>query len=93
MTMSAEFCRAQAAHHHQRAADSPLDNVRRIAVVAAATWEGEAVFAEHRERRRLVARTATEAKPHAGDDSAPGEIPDPGHIAGRASAESTGIVR
>ena len=93
MTMSAEFCRAQAAHHHQRAADSPLDNVRRIAAVAAATWEGEAVFAEHRERRRLIARAATEAKLPAGDDSAADENPDCGHIAVPAVAESIGIVR
>lgn len=68
MTMSAEFCRLQAALQQQRAEDSPLDNVRRIAVLAAATWEGEALAAERRDSRRLIAREATEAKQQGCDD-------------------------
>ena len=69
MTMTAEFCRLQAALHQQRADDTPLDNVRRIAVLAASTWEGEALAAERRETRRVIARAATEAKQNAGDEA------------------------
>ena len=90
MTMSPEFCRLQAALQQQRADDSPLDNVRKIAVLAASTWEGEALAAERRERRRLVARAATEAKQHARDES---ENPDRGLAAEQALAEQTMAVR
>lgn len=93
MTMSAEFCRLQAALQQQRADDSPLDNVRRIAVLAASTWEGEALAAERRERRRLVARAATEAKQHAHDSGVPNENPDRGLAAERALADHARAVR
>jgi len=93
MTMSAEFCRLQAALQQQRADDSPLDNVRKIAVLAASTWEGEALAAERRERRRLVARAATEAKQHARDHSVPSVNPDRGLAAEQALADQSMAVR
>jgi hypothetical protein len=93
MTMSAEFCRLQAALQQQRAAESPLDNVRRIAALAASTWEGEALAAERRESRRLGARAATEAKQHARDDGVVSENPDRGLAAKLALAEPTTAVR
>jgi hypothetical protein len=92
MMMSAEFCRLQAALQQQRAADSPLDNVRQIATLAAATWEGEALAADRRERRRLIERAA-EATPPASDDIAPGENPDRGLAAGQASPALAGPGR
>lgn len=36
------LCRQQEAYHRQLAADAPLDNVRRIALVAATAWALEA---------------------------------------------------
>jgi hypothetical protein len=93
MTMSAEFCRLQAAEQQQRAAESPLDNVRRIAVLAAATWEGEALAAERRERRRLVARAATETARQASYDIALGGNPHGDSAAGPASAAWTRTVQ
>jgi len=95
MTMSAEFCRLQAALQQQRAAESPLDNVRRIAVLAAATWEGEALAAERRDNRRLIAREATEAKQQACDDDdiAASESSACGPSADPASAALGGFVQ
>ena len=93
MTMSAEFCRLQAALEQQRAVDSPLDNVRRIAALAASAWEGEALGAERREKRRLIARTATETKQHTREDIVPGENPDRSLAAGQAAAERARTVQ
>jgi hypothetical protein len=90
LTMSAEFCRVQAAHQQRCAADSPLDNVRRIGALAAATWEGEALAAELGARRRQVARAATETKLRARDDLVLSENPDRGVASEPASAGSTG---
>ncbi|WP_221792759.1 hypothetical protein [Aquisediminimonas sediminicola] len=36
------LCRQQEAYHRQLAADAPLDNVRQIALIAAAAWALEA---------------------------------------------------
>lgn len=49
MTPSSAFCRAQEAAQRQRAASEPLENVRQIALAAAAAWNAEAVWAESRE--------------------------------------------
>jgi hypothetical protein len=61
MQPSSEFCRAQEAHERQRAADSALENVRRIATQAAAMWSLEALAAEKREQRLVDSRAATRA--------------------------------
>lgn len=52
MQISSEFCRAQEAQQNERAENSPLGNVKTIALGAAAAWRTEAVAAERRERRR-----------------------------------------
>ena len=78
MNMSAEFCRLQAEVERRRGVDSPLDNVRRIAIVAAATWESEARAAEQREALRSKARSWTEAKVQAIDTLGSSENPDRG---------------
>lgn len=51
MQSSSAFCRAQAELHTKRAAESNLDNVKKISTAAAAAWTAEAVLAEHREKR------------------------------------------
>jgi hypothetical protein len=56
MLLSSEFCRAQEAHERQRAADSSLENVRRIATQAATMWALEALSAEKREQRLVNTR-------------------------------------
>lgn len=78
--MSAEFCRNQAALQQQRAEASPLENVRRIAIVAAATWEVEALAAERREGRRRVARATAQARPQTREAEL-SENPDRGYAA------------
>lgn len=52
MDHSADFCRAQAAMHEAKAAESSLPNVVTIAKAAAASWLREAQLCELRERRR-----------------------------------------
>jgi len=56
MQPSAKFCRAQAAHHQSIAAGAPLNNVKGVALLAAAAWAKEAQAADHRETRRDAAR-------------------------------------
>lgn len=51
MNPSASLCRAQEAHHRDRAAETPLENVRAIAISAALAWAQEARSAERREAR------------------------------------------
>lgn len=53
MNPSASLCRAQEAHHRDRAAETPLENVRVIAINAALAWGVEARSAERREARNL----------------------------------------
>jgi len=50
---SSVLCRAQEAHHRDRAAATPLANVRMIAEKAASAWGVEALIAEKRERRHI----------------------------------------
>lgn len=62
MFPSADLCRCQEALHLSRASEATLENVRRIATVAAAAWGQEALFAEAREgRRKLVLRSREES--------------------------------
>ena len=51
MYPSASLCRAQEAHHRDRAAETSLENVRVIAINAALAWGQEARSAERREAR------------------------------------------
>jgi hypothetical protein len=66
MQPSAEFCRAQAARHQALAAAAALDNVRDVALLAAAAWMKEAEAADHRERRREASRQRTIVEPPQG---------------------------
>ena len=68
MQISSTFCFAQEAQQNQRAADSPLANVKTVALGAAAAWRIEAIAAERREQRRT--RIADDAA-HAPDDAIP----------------------
>jgi hypothetical protein len=56
MNPSSALCRTQEALHLDRAASSTLENVRAIAVKAAAAWGHEAAAAEKREARGLRTR-------------------------------------
>jgi len=49
MTPTSSFCRAQEAAQLARAANEPLENVRKIALSAAKAWNIEAVWTESRE--------------------------------------------
>jgi hypothetical protein len=53
MVPSSILCRAQESLHLRRAADTALENVRRIATDAAAAWAKEAIAAERREERQV----------------------------------------
>ena len=53
MQLSSALCRAQEAHHRDRATAAQLENVRTIAAGAAAAWGQEALSAERREARQL----------------------------------------
>ncbi len=55
MHLPSSLCRAQEAHHRDRADGALLDNVRRIAASAAAAWRQEAENAERHEARRARA--------------------------------------
>jgi hypothetical protein len=50
---SSILCRAQEAHHRDRAAGTQLANVRMVAERAASAWGVEALIAEKRERRHI----------------------------------------
>ena len=62
MYPSATLCRAQEAFHRDRAAGTPLENVRAIASAAALAWGQEAVAAERREARGVRTRAIAEAR-------------------------------
>ena len=51
MRPTATLCHAQAAHQRNLADAAQLDNVRSVALTAAAAWDKEAVLAEKREAR------------------------------------------
>lgn len=59
MYLSSTLCRAQEAHHVDRAAAAQLDNVRAIATKAALAWGQEALSAERREARHSQAQRVT----------------------------------
>jgi|GEM_PF-455098 len=87
MQLSAKFCRAQAAHHRSIAAGAPLNNVKGVALLAAAAWAKEAQAADHREKRRAgVKLQAVLAAPGLAsgsvgtDDSLFSENPDRGFV-------------
>lgn len=61
MQMSSALCRAQEAHHRDRADGAALENVRIIAAAAAAAWGLEALSAERREQRALRVRAVADA--------------------------------
>ena len=60
MNPSSTLCRSQEAFHRDRAAGSPLENVRRLAASAAAAWSIEADHAERREARAVRTRAVAE---------------------------------
>lgn len=70
MQNSSSFCRSQEAIQTKRAEDSPLQNVKSIAMQAAAMWRNEAVAAEQREQRhgKRVAALDAEQQPDQGAD-------------------------
>ena len=84
MNPSSTLCRAQEAHHRERAAATQLENVRLVAANAAIAWAREARAAERREERgrrtRSAARLETLRKEAARDelDRLAGETPDRG---------------
>ena len=61
MQLSSALCRAQEAHHRDRADGAALENVRIIAAGAAAAWGLEALSAERREQRALRVRAVANA--------------------------------
>lgn len=83
MVPSSALCRAQEDLHLRKAADTTLENVRRVATNAAAAWAKEAVAAETREARQLRVRAATpesdvESDNEADENWVPDENPDRG---------------
>ena len=79
MLISSALCRAQEAHQHRRAAESPLANVKASAARAAVAWGVEALSAERRERRQSKATPEDEAAPI---DHEASENPDRGRAHG-----------
>jgi hypothetical protein len=67
MLVSSQLCREQIALHRERAKQTNLPNVRRIADQAVASWSLEAEAAEKREKRHsalTVARAGRDAARH-----------------------------
>jgi hypothetical protein len=80
MTPTSAFCRAQEATQLARAANEPLENVRKVALAAAKAWNAEAVWAESREtghvaipRLRLSAQEEEDDREY---QETPSENPD-----------------
>lgn len=61
MFNKAQLCRKQEAHHRQVAANTTLENVRKIALTAAKVWALEADTAEKREASRGLSVSASDA--------------------------------
>lgn len=81
MTPTSAFCRAQEAAQLQRAANEPLENVRRIALAAAKAWNVEAVWAESREKGQVAIPRLRLSPQEVEEDSqsvTPSENPDRG---------------
>lgn len=51
MRPTSTLCHSQAAHQRDLASAAQLDNVRNVALTAAAAWDKEAILAEKREAR------------------------------------------
>jgi hypothetical protein len=85
MVPSSILCRAQESLNLRKAADTVLDNVRRVATEAAAAWGKEAIAAERREERQVKVRAVADAAgtrragTAAPDEMAVSENPDRGH--------------
>ncbi len=94
MQPSPEFCRAQATRHQSIAAGAELENVRGVALLAAAAWTKEAQSADHRERRRAASRERAMVEPPEGlspHDRLFSENPDRGFADGEGDiAAGTG---
>lgn len=71
MEPSSVLCRAQEAHHYNRAVSATLENVRTIAAKAAIAWAIQAQTVERREgrrnRRRIIANIMAIQKQHSGE--------------------------
>lgn len=83
MQPTAIFCRAEEARQRALAGTAKLENVKRIAIIAAAAWAKEGAAAEHREARKLraqeIARTGVmKGEPPCMDDRGLSENPDRG---------------
>lgn len=80
MTQSAAFCRTQEAFHRDRAAGTTLENVRTVAVRAAAAWNREASLADQLENKRRAGGTlpAAGSLTEEQDDQLFSENPDRG---------------
>lgn len=77
MNLTSAFCQAQAALQRERAANSNLSNVRRIAEKAMAAWTVEGAFAEARERRGRGMGRGVEPAPLSGHDALPEDCREP----------------
>ena len=76
MQNSSAFCRAQEAHHRQRAADTELANVKSVATSAATAWGIEAISAERREERHVKRQADAAAAPAPAGDQTPDDGAD-----------------
>ncbi|MBB4101303.1 hypothetical protein [Sphingomonas kyeonggiensis] len=61
MQPTAIFCRTEEVRQRALAGTATLENVKRIAIVAAAAWAKEGAAAEHREARKLRAQEIARA--------------------------------
>ena len=77
MVPSSALCRAQESLHRSKAADTALENVRRVATDAAEAWAKEAIAAERREERQVKVRAAADGDA-ADEDAMASENPDRG---------------
>lgn len=79
MMNSAATCRKQEALHRSAAQATALDNVRQVALTAAAAWEQEAIWAEKLESRKidqLSPADAEIAREMQAEDDEPDDAPD-----------------
>lgn len=69
MQPTAIFCRAEEARQRALAGTAKLENVKRIAIVAAAAWAKEGAAAQHREARKLRAQEIARTRVQNGEPS------------------------
>ena len=86
MNLSATLCRAQEELQIRRAEEAKLDNVREVALSAAAAWGEEAEMAEKREAR--MARVQAEARAIAEEKAAERQALDGGDGSADSSERS-----